>query len=364
MASFKKSERTGKWYFIIDIGNDPITGTRRQKTISKDSKGRKFETEGAARIAADKMEDEIERGKKFDSVSLKDYITKFYDTHVKGNVAESTYIMQWGIARNYIIPYLGKYKVDKLTDEHIETAIAKMQRDGIKKPVIKNALSVLRKTLRFAQKKRIILENPMTLVNVPTYKPLRKKVWSIDDVNLFLEVTKSSKLYILYVLALSTGARRGELLALTWDDIDLDKGTVTISKSVKYSGISKLHVSTTKTENSLRTINIPEKTIIELRKHKENQMEGVNIVADNLGQYFNPNEASRHFLKDCARYKMPKIRFHDMRHTHATILLQNKINPNVVAERLGDTVEMVLKTYAHVLPSMQEEVAETLNKIF
>src|SRR5690606_22647912 len=208
------------------------------------------------------------------------------------------------------------------------------------------------------------LENPMTLVNVPTYKPMRKKVWSIDDVNLFLEVTKSSKLYILYVLALSTGARRGELLALTWDDIDLDKGTVTISKSVKYSGISKLHVSTTKTENSLRTINIPEKTIIELRKHKENQMEGVNIVADNLGQYFNPNEASRHFLKDCARYKMPKIRFHDMRHTHATILLQNKINPNVVAERLGDTVEMVLKTYSHVLPSMQEEVAETLNKIF
>lgn len=361
MASFRQNPNTGKWSFVIDIGSDPLTGKRKQKTVSKDNNGKVFDTERDARKYALKMEQDIERGKRFDSVTMEHFMTDFFKRVVSEQVSEVTYDNQWQIARNYIIPYLGKVKVEKITDAHIENLYERLLNDEVERGIIRNVSIVISKTLSHAQKKKLIVDNPMKIVTKPSYKPAKAAVWSREQVMQFLDGTRDSKFYALYVTASETGMRRSELLALLWKDVDIDNKTITINKALKYSSASKLHVRNPKTENSRRTIRIPQKVVDVLNEHKTKQMENVPIVFDNLGEYFRLGELSRYFQVDRERVGLPYATFHGLRHAHATYLLSKRFSARVVADRLGDTVATVLETYAHVLHSMQDEVASTLD---
>lgn len=362
MASFKQNENTGYWYFVIDVGKDMITGKRKQKTISKDDKGRNFESERAARRYAVKVEEEIERGRKFDSVKFADYLKDYFEKVAVEKISEVTYNQQWMTTRLYIIPYLGHHKIDKINDEIIEKYYAKLLADGVSRAYIALIRIVLSKVFKHALKKRLIMENPMYLVTTPAYKPESKTVWTPEQIDHFLEVTKESKFYALYILAESTGMRRGEMLALEWDDIDFENARVTINKSLKYTKKKGLHISGPKTENSRRTITLPQYTIEVLKEHKKNQLEGVRIVFDNFGEYYSPGLVSDNFLRDCKRSNLPSSTLHGLRHAHASYLLSIGYSVADVAARLGDTKETVMKTYAHVLPNTQNEIAAALDR--
>jgi integrase len=361
MASYRQSERTGKWSFVIDIGSDEL-GERNQKTFSKDAYGKPLLTEKEARDYCKKIEDDLKRGRKFEAAELGPFITKYFQRVVVEEIAETTYDTQWNAVSNHIIPYIGKLKVDKITDDTIEKYYDKIMEKGVTRATIRIIAMVLSKTFRYAQKKRLIMDNPMKLVDTPSYKPKKQNIWSPEQVDQFLDSCKESNFYNLYVLAESTGMRRGELVGLTWPDVNIMRGTVTINQAVKYSKKSGKHIGSTKTEEGRRTISIPSYAVKALLNHKLNQMEGCTVVFDSLGEHYQPGHLSKRFKSDCAASGLPMITIHGLRHAHATYLLSNGYSVAQVAERLGDKKETIMMTYAHVLPNAQKDIAAHLDR--
>ena len=360
MASFKQN-KSGNWSFVIDAGYDKISGRRKQKTISEDDAGKPFKEEHQARSYADKIKEEIMRGRKFDSVKITNYITEFFERIVVEKVSEVTYEHQWMVTRLYIIPYIGKYSVDKINDDHIENYYARLGKDGVSRAYLAQIKLILNKMFKHALKKRIIVENPMNLVTTPTYEPKVKNVLTPEQVDHFLECNRGSKFYTLYVVAESTGMRRGELLSLKWVDVDLEQCKITINKSLKQTKKSGKHVKGPKTENSRRTINIPKYTVEALIAHKKTLLPDAELVFDNFGTFFSPKLVSDNFLRDCKRSSLPHNTLHGLRHAHATHLLKMGFSVADVAARLGDTKETIMRTYAHVLPNAQSEIAAALD---
>lgn len=356
MAYIRK--RGNRWSITVEGPRDPVTNERTQ--IS-----RSFNTEAEAKRAALKLEQEIEAGKQARCPTFEVFAKMYFETQVKSQVTDSTYINQWHYMEKYIIPKIGKKLLDKITAFDVEAFFTKLLREGVSRGTIKNIGLVLKKTFRAAQVWGFITQNVILLVKMPTYKAPTMKVWTAEQSKVFLGSTRGTAFHIAYVLALSTGMRIGEILALTWEDIDFENLTITITKSLKYDLVNRLHVKETKTTNSDRTIDIPQSTATELREHKEQQLTGLEMVVNWLDKHPYPSDVSREFRSRVKELGLPMIRFHDMRHTHATMMLKMGIHIKVVSERLGHAnINTTLSTYSHVLPGMQREAAEKLNSIF
>ncbi|MED3690351.1 site-specific integrase [Peribacillus butanolivorans] len=198
-------------------------------------------------------------------------------------------------------------------------------------------------------------------------------VWDEEEVNRFLKVAKEDPVYIVFYLALTTGMRQGEILGLRWKDINLEKGLLNIKQTLSHDG--KTFLSGAKTKSSLRTINLSLSSIKvlitrKLTVSKEKLSIGpiyqdFDLVAcTQHGTPLNPVNIRRTFKRMIKMADVPEIRFHDLRHTHATLLLSNGVHVKVISERLGHSnIKVTLDTYSHVLPSMQEEVARKLDEI-
>nr|WP_053348840.1 site-specific integrase [Peribacillus butanolivorans] len=198
-------------------------------------------------------------------------------------------------------------------------------------------------------------------------------VWDEEEVNRFLKVAKEDPVYIVFYLALTTGMRQGEILGLRWKDINLEKGLLNIKQTLSHDG--KTFLSGAKTKSSLRTINLSLSSIKvlitrKLTVSKEKLSLGpiyqdFDLVAcTQHGTPLNPVNIRRTFKRMIKMADVPEIRFHDLRHTHATLLLSNGVHVKVISERLGHSnIKVTLDTYSHVLPSMQEEVARKLDEI-
>lgn len=355
MAYFRKRGNT--WSFTVDIGRDLLT----QKRIQKTQTG--FASEPLARIACDKFLLEHEQGMRSDTITLEAFIKLFLESEVKHQITESSYTNQWQWARDYIIPVLGKHRIDKLKHTHVVAFYNRLLKEGESRGLIRNVAMVLSKTLKAAIVAEYVTKNAAAHASPPSYTPKKITVWTEDEMKDFIERSESSWLHELYVLALTTGMREGEMLALNWTDIDFTRNIITIDKSLKYTGDSGLFIKDPKTPNSFRNITIPKFTMNKLILKREKQAAGIKLVFDDDGEYIYPSAASRYFVRECKKLGLTKIRFHEMRHTHATHLLR-KYSVKVVAERLGDTPLTVLTTYAHVLPSMQDEVAEGIDTLF
>lgn len=360
MASFKPyTGADGKetWLFKVDAGKDPKTGKRQQLTR------RGFKDERTARKACDRLIKEIEDGKTVKVPTLKEHITDFFETIVINKISQGTYNSHWIIAEKYIIPRLGFMKMDKITVKDIDDFYSGLINDGISPGYVKNIALVISKTFKQALRWNYVLKNVAREAEIPSYKPAVVDMWSKEQLSKFLTDTRLEERHALYVLGGTSGMRIGEMLALHWTDIDFEKCSVKITKSLKYTKQKGLHLKEPKNRNAYRTIIVSKSTIGALLEHKKNQLPGVEIVFDNMGKFTYPNEAWRKFQEHCVKYGIPKSRLHSLRHTHASLLLV-KFNVKVVAERLGDNVETVLKTYAHVLPNMQQEVAVSTEDVY
>lgn len=357
MAYFR--QRGDTWSFTVDVGRDQKTGKRKQKTVSG------FTSEKEAIKACNRLQLDLEDGKRIESITLVDFIKMYFETKVVNNVEETTYISQWIIVEKYIIPRLGWKKIDKITSEDLDIFYSDLLKNGVSRGYIKNISLVLSKTFRQATIWNYIIKNVAREVSPPQYKPDERQVWTEEQLSFFLEESRGFARHALYVLASTSGMRNGEMLALHWTDIDFNKCTVSITKTLKFTKEKGLHIKLSpKTDNSRRTIKLPQSTIDTLLDHKARQLPDVPIIFDQKCKYTYPTEALRKFVDDSSKLNMPRITLHDLRHTHATLLLQWGYNAKVVSERLGDSVEMVMRTYAHVLPSMQDDVAVSLNRIY
>jgi integrase len=193
-----------------------------------------------------------------------------------------------------------------------------------------------------------------------------------DQVKTLFEAAKGDRLEALYVLAVTTGLRQGKLLGLKWDDVDMEAGTLQVRRTLTTAKGGPV-LSAPKTKSSRRTVKLSQTALEALRSHLVRQLEEIDrvgslwrenglIFASEVGEPLDRRDLTTHRFKPLLkRAGLPKIRFHDLRHTCATLLLSKNVNPKIVSEMLGHaTIAITLDTYSHVLPTMQESAAKAM----
>lgn len=359
------------WQYTIELEPDPATGKRRQK-----SKGG-FKTKKECEQAMNKLIAELDRGDYFETSNmiLRDYLSYWTINYVNANVAPST-LTRYKLSISDINSYLGNIPLSKLKPSHIQDLYSKLISDKQQsKSTVLKTHRTLSLSLKHAINWQLIASNPCNNVQPPRPNIVLMKIWNTEAANNFLKLIRSESIYIPVLIALQTGLREGEISALKWEDINLEDKTLSVKHSLQRIN-GKLSLKEPKTRKSRRTIALMDSTIVALKEYKKRQLiyklslgedyinEGF-VCTWNDGRPFDPLYISKKFVKLIKKYEFPRIRFHDLRHTHATMLLQQGINPKIVSERLGhSTISITLDTYSHVLPNMQKEAVEKLEKLF
>jgi integrase len=221
----------------------------------------------------------------------------------------------------------------------------------------------------------IVPRNVASLVKGPKTTHHEWTPLDISQARQFLAACQESRLEALYVLALSTGLRRGELLGLRWEDIDLNAGTVSIKRSLQRTSTRGLVFEPPKTALSRRTIKIGANVKAALKVHRVRQLEArlaagmrwrdtSTVFASGIGTSLDPRQLTIDFRRMLAKADLPLIRFHDLRHSSATLALSQGVHPKIVAEMLGHSrISLTLDVYSHSFPNLQAEAAEKMASV-
>jgi integrase len=236
--------------------------------------------------------------------------------------------------------------------------------------------ALLHNALKQAVRWRVLNVNPADAVDAPRVERKEFRSLDADEANQLLETARTDRLRALYVTALTCGMRQGELLGLRWTDLDLERGALAVRQQVMRVG-GEWRFSEPKTKAGRRVITMPAVAIDALREHRRQQLEerlraggqwrenGL-VFTNRVGNPIEKQNLMRRSfwpLLDCAG--LPRIRFHDLRHTAATLLLAEGLHPKVVQERLGhSTIAVTMDVYSHVGMTLQREAADTLDRLF
>jgi integrase len=304
------------------------------------------------------------------NLTVGEYLDSWLSDSVRGTVRSSTFERHEGIIRLHIKPSLGRVWLKKLTPAHVRGLHREKLDAGLAPATVGKIHSTLHKALSQAVSDGIVPRNAAD-VKAPRPTPEEMRPLSETEVRAFLDVARESgdRFEALYVLAITTGLRRGELLGLRWDDVSMERSTLRVGRALVREG-GRHTLGETKTRRGRRQINLTPRTVSTLKAHRKKQLEekikltglykdhGL-IFATRVGTPINPeNLVNRSFKPLLERASLPEIRFHDLRHTCATLLLGRGVHPKLVQELLGHaTIAMTLDTYSHYMPSMGDQVA-------
>ena len=304
------------------------------------------------------------------SLTVEEYLNRWLTDSLRGTVRASTCERHEINVRVHVNPVLGRVRLKGLTPAHVRGLHRQKLDAGLASATVRKIHSTLHKALSQAVADGLVPRNAAD-VRAPRPAPKEMRPLSEVEARLFLEVAKTSggRFEALYVLAITTGLRRGELLGLRWDDADLERGTLRVGRSLVREG-GRHTVGETKTRRGRRQVNLTPRTVSALKAHRKRQLEermtlgeiyedrGL-IFTSSVGTPVNPeNLVNRSFKPLLKNAGLPEIRFHNLRHTCATLLLGRGVHPKLVQELLGHaTIAMTLDTYSHYLPSMGDQAA-------
>lgn len=366
-------KRGDKYSFTVDVGRDPATGKRKQKSKSG------FKTKKEAQKALHELIDQVNKGT-FNEVSkeyVKDYLEEWLELYAKNKLKDTTFTNYKRVILGRVIPALGSLKMGELKNHHIQKFINDLKEEGLSGNYIEYCTTVLHGALEDAVKRDLLVKNPAKHVEVPRERRRQYEIWTSEQIKKFLSYAKidSPLYYPVFLTALGTGMRRGELLGLTWDNVDFESKVIKVRQSLIYDE-KGFRFSTPKTNSSIRSISIDDNLMKELKSHKTKQKElqlifageynKLNLVFPReVGEPIYPRTLATIFNRIGKKANVPKIRLHDLRHTHATLLLELGVNPKVIAERLGhSSINITLDVYSHVTTSMQEDTVKKIEKLF
>lgn len=217
----------------------------------------------------------------------------------------------------------------------------------------------------YAKKTKLITNNIFDDIKLPKITSNTQNIWSEKEIKKYLPILKKFKHYDILYLVLETGLRKGEISALTWDCVDFEKNIITVDKSYIIHGNFK-GITFPKTNSAIRQVVLLDKSIEILKKRYKNKIsEYVFPNQKNINMPVNPNAVTSSFRRFLKRYNLKKIRFHDLRHIHATLLLNKNINYKILSKRLGHSnVSFTLQTYTHVIPEHEIQLFKNLSRIF
>jgi len=294
---------------------------------------------------------------------------------VRDTVRKSTHEGYEYAVRPHIKPALGRIKLKDLNPAQIRWFYRDRLDFGLAPATVHKQHVVLHKALKAAVADGLIPRNAAAGLKLPRITREEIDPLTEEESRRLLEAVRGERLEALYVLALNTGMRQGELLALKWEDVDLEGGRLRVRRTLTHADKAFV-LGEPKTKNSRRTIRLTKGTISALQAHLSRQLEEIEkmgslyqlgglIFATEAGTIINPsNLRNRSFKPLLAKGALPQIRFHDLRHTCATLLLSKDVNVKVVSEMLGHaSISITLDIYSHLLPDMQEKAVEALEEM-
>jgi integrase len=363
----------------ISLGKDPTTGKYKYQWVTV--KGIKKEAE--KRLA--ELLHQLDTGTyiKPGKTTLAEFLQHWLKDYVWPNLAPRTAEGYDSIIRQHVIPGLGDIPLMKLTPERLQQyysgKLANGRTDGqggLSQTTVSHHHTCLHRALSIALKWGLISRNPADAVTPP--RPQRPEIQTMteNEVQTFLKTAKETPYYALFYLALFTGMRRSELLALRWCDVDLDMCEVSVSRSLHLLRDGSITIRQPKTAKGNRQVALPPSAALVLKQYKDEKtaryiMLGIPFQDDELifshdgGKFLLPDTVSHAWTKIVKRAGLKHFRMHDARHTHASILLKQNVHPKVVQERLGHaTISTTLDLYSHVAPGLQEAAARHFDEVF
>ena len=363
-------KRGTSWYATVDLPRNPITGKRRQKRVSAPTKRQCEEKIREALNQAD-VSQSSDAGK----ITFAEYVARWLES-VEPSLRPSTSRRYRDMLNHHAVPQIGHIKLAKLSPLDLQHLYANRLDAGLSSTTVHHLHVMLHGALKQAVRWGMVSRNVTEMVDAPRRTSPEITTWNAEQVSRFFATSDEHYLAALWRLALLTGMRRGELLGLKWEDIDLERGSLAVRRTLSRGKGGRWEVEQPKTASSRRSIALPESCAVALRKHRVAQnterlrigelWEDHGFVFTNrTGGPLNVNSMALQFEKLTTAVSLPRIRFHDLRHTSATLLLAKGVHPKIVQERLGHSdVSMTLNRYSHVTPDMQRLAADTLDEAF
>ncbi len=301
--------------------------------------------------------------------TVKSYLERWLEDSVKDSVKQSTYESYEYMVRRHLVPAFGSKRLRNLSPAQVQNLYRQKLDSGLSRRTVQLIHTTLHKALKQAMKWGLVPRNVAEAVDAP--RPQKKEIHPLapEQVKRFLEAAQGDRLEALYGLAVTSGLREGELLGLRWQDVDLERRAVRVRQQLTRT---KTGLSFTTPKNGKgRNVAIMDLTVAALKAHRKRQADERSKMGDlwqDTHLVFTSitgtpldvgNLTNRSFRPLLERASLPRIRFHDLRHTFATLFLSNGTHPKIVQEMLGHAnISMTMDTYSHVLPNMQGEAVD------
>jgi integrase len=354
--------KDGRWAASISLGG------RKRKTIY--GKTRKEVQEQLKAALHEQQQGKLVTGPR---QIVKQFLTYWLEDVQKPSVRLRTYQRYEMQLRRHILPAIGNMQLSKLAPQHIQAFYAQMLQNGLAPQTVRLLHAMPHKAFDYAVSIGLLARNVCDVVSLPRLEKYEARSLTLEQVQQLLSAAKGHRVEALWVLVLVTGMRRGELLGLKWSDINLGTGVISVQRSqVNVKG--GIIESKPKSSKGYRSILLPSFAVDALRVHKERQIalqqrvtiwkDGDYVFCTSHGTPFAAANLRTMFKSLLQSAGLPDIRFHDLRHSVATLLLSIGTHPKVVQELLGHgQISLTMDTYSHVMPTLQRETMARLDDL-
>lgn len=357
----------GRWAATVETGY--VDGKRRRKYLYGDTRQEVQKKLGKARR-------QVEAGIPLpdDRLTVGAFLATWLEQTAKPTVRPLTYVGYEEVVRLHLAPTLGNVRLAKLKPEQVEDLLNRKTDDGLSATRVRYILGLLRRALKVAERRGYVARNVATLVAAPRVARAEVQVLNPEEVKRLLAAARNHRLSGVFTLAVSTGLRRGELFGLRWEDVDLDKGTLKVRHSLQRITGRGLVLTEPKSATSRRTINLPLVAAQALREQRLRQkqeerwgaptwQDSGHVFTTTVGTPYPSNEISGVLKGLLKKAGLPSsVRFHDLRHCCASLLLAQGVQPRMVMEILGHSnIGITMNLYTHILPALRQDAAAKMD---
>lgn len=369
----KRQTKDGKTVYqvILESDKDPITGKRQRqyKTVN----GTKKEAEAVLNRMITQINDGGTGIIKPSAIKLSDWLDEWLKLYLP-NIEETTRAGYVERVNNRLKPYLGNIPLKNLKNSDIQQWINELKDDGLSPKTIKNVYLNLNAALDKAVILRMLPSNPCNGVELPKLVKYNAQVYNNSEMTQALKAAEGTEMYFLLSLMFTTSLRRGELVALTWDDIDFDNSVIHITRNKVVANGKKISKAP-KSKAGIRDLYIGANLLNLLKTERAKYLsdklaQGAGFVDSNCvirqkdGKPFSPDSITQKWRRFVKQNNLKQIRLHDLRHTSATAMLSAGVSSKAIQTRLGHSdISTTFNIYAHCLPSVNKEAGEELDKI-
>jgi integrase len=366
-----RKRKDGRWEGRYTVGHDPETG----RAIIKNVLGK---TQAEVK---EKLKKAIEENVGIDYGRAKNYtvgnwLEVWYENYAKIKMRPSTYLTYHGYIENHIKPQLGKIPLNDLTTLHLQQFYKKLLAEGRverieakKKPkglapkTVRNIHQMIGSAYNLAIEQKLVTRNPTQGCALPKVEHKEMRTLTADQLSAFFQEARDSGVYELYYLDLATGLRRGELLGLKWTDVDFQHGVLKIQRAISRQNGKVVEVPL-KTKNAYRTLPLSADAIDVLMQQRRKTSNSEWVFPSPTGGPMSPDSVLHMLHRVLKRAGLPKVRFHDLRHTFATLSLKSGVDVKTVSSMLGHySAGFTLNTYAHVTAQMKQDAADAIGGV-